>query len=49
VAGLAVEADEAFELVGRLADQLGSDAHGKPRNGDRWFTRRACVSLCRGN
>jgi hypothetical protein len=30
MAGLAVEADEAFELVGSLANELGSDAHGKP-------------------
>jgi hypothetical protein len=42
-------------LVGRLADELGSDAHGKPHNGsrrtgDRWFTRKASEwrSLCRG-
>ena len=31
LAGLAVEADEAFEIVGSLADELGGDAHGKPR------------------
>ncbi|MNI73081.1 hypothetical protein D3C73_1290600 [compost metagenome] len=38
--GLAVETDEALELVGGLADELGSDAHINLTK-DRWFTRLA--------
>ncbi|MNU04726.1 hypothetical protein D3C72_2492610 [compost metagenome] len=51
MASLAIEADEALELVGGLADELGSDAHGNLTRSDRWFTRMASewFSLCRGS
>ena len=50
LAGLAVEADKTLEVVGSLADELGSDAHGKPHEKDRWSTRRAVRhTLCRGD
>lgn len=56
LAGLAVEADKAVELVGGLADELRSDVHDKPHEMSQWtadqgFTRKASnrVSLCRGN
>ncbi|MNI85006.1 hypothetical protein D3C73_1419620 [compost metagenome] len=50
VAGLAIEANEAVELVSGLADELGSDAHANLTINDRWFTRVASewFSLCRG-
>ena len=50
-AGLAIEPDETFELVGGLADELGSDAHENLTKGDGWLTRKdgKWISLCRGN